>query len=156
MENFSKETDNISTRFILCHPQLIVLKSEKLKIRTSRKSPKIPKHTSLIHTPPKFMHPVDFVQWPQTDNSHSWTSETHLHWLCVLPLPTIFCSSTFCLLLEDNINSTANLLSLETSSCGCKQEMHINKCEQFIKPLIYIYLQRKTILIPNSVHSNRD
>lgn len=73
-------------------------------------------------------------------------------------IPTTFCSSIFRIPLKDNISSTTNLLSLETS-CGCKEGMHFNKCEQFIRPvtlLIYIYLQREMILVPTCMHSNRD
>ena len=58
-----------------------------------------------------------------------------------MPAPS---HSIFCNLLKDNINSSTNLLSLETSSCGCKEEMHFNKCEQFIRLFGFIFIYRES------------
>lgn len=134
---------------LLCQPQLQTLEVQRQKQgrwRTSTNQPKVPEHTS----PSSQNSTSTSTQWiwckghRQTINSHRHTPKSPPPQSYAPSLiPTALGSSSFGILLKDHINSTTNLLSLETASVvskrGCTLINVNNSLDQQLF-LIYIYL----------------
>lgn len=113
--------------YALCQPQLQtpeVQRQKQGRWRTSTNQPKVPEHTS----PGSQNSTSTSTQWiwckghRQTMNRHRRTPRSPPPQSYAPSLiPTALGSSSYGILLKDHINSTTNLLSLETASVVSKR-----------------------------------
>lgn len=133
--------DSASIRFLPCQPQLMGTwkwqdRNKILEHKAKKNSPRT--HTSLVYKPRK-VHPPN--GWEEQSQTGSWSciwlhpdlrNPPPLNSACSLYWLRLFFSSSH---LEDNANSTTNLLSLELSSTAMKRRgalININNslCQQ--------------------------